>query len=92
MTYTHLKPGDLTTRILGGMPMKMRVVRVSADRIYCTPDEVRVKVALRQGLVWEFDRITGAEIDDALHWGPAYGITGSFLVCDEGTNPNVVED
>lgn len=28
---------------------------------------------------WEFDRETGAEIDDELQWGPEYGKSGSFL-------------
>lgn len=32
------------------------------------------------GLGWMFDKKTGAEIDDDLHWGPKYGRTGSFAV------------
>jgi hypothetical protein len=29
---------------------------------------------------WTFDRRTGTEIDVDLHWGPSYGVTGSYLV------------
>jgi hypothetical protein len=87
VTFTHLNAEDITTRILGGMPMVMRVLRVSADRIYCVPEEARVEVAVAQGLVWEFDPITGGEIDDDLRWGHAYGITGSYLVLQDGSNP-----
>jgi hypothetical protein len=81
MTYRHLKTGSSVTRLLAGtIPMPMRVLRVDTRLIYCTPREMTLKAAVRRELIWTFDRVTGAEIDDGLGWGPAYGITGSFLV------------
>jgi hypothetical protein len=58
--------GDTVLRWLGGMaePMRLRVTAVTEHRIICGP--------------WEFDRATGAEIDDLLGWGPA-AATGSII-------------
>jgi hypothetical protein len=81
MDFTQLKPGNTITRLLAGeIPMPMRVVRVDGDVLHCVPNEMTQNVAVRRNLIWQFDRGTGAEIDDFLRWGPAYGITGSFLV------------
>jgi hypothetical protein len=60
--------------------MPMRVLRVDATLIYCTPKQMSLKVAVRRNLIWTFDRDTGAEVNDFLNWGPAYGISGSFLL------------
>jgi hypothetical protein len=57
-----------------------RVGRVDASLIYCTPKKMSLKAAVRRNLIWTFDRETGAEVDDGLRWGPAYGISGSFLI------------
>jgi hypothetical protein len=63
--FEHLKPGDTVTRMLGGVvPMVMVVER---NVIHC-------------GGGWTFDAATGAEIDEELGWGPAPGITGSYLI------------
>lgn len=63
--FQHLKIGDRVTRLLAGtIPQPLRVVEVREDRIVC-------------GGGWEFDRETGAEIDDDLGWGPHF--TGSYL-------------
>jgi hypothetical protein len=43
--------------------MRLRVTTVTEDRVICGP--------------WEFDRETGAEIDDFLGWGPT--VTGSYI-------------
>jgi hypothetical protein len=84
MTYRHLKAGFTVTRLLAGtVPMPMRVLRVDASLIHCTPAEISLKAAIGLNLIWTFDRDTGAEIDDDLCWGPAYGITGSFLVSND---------
>ena len=81
MTFHHLKPGDTAIRMLGGsIPMLVKVVEVLPDRIRCDVAEGPV---ITDGNYWEFDRATGAEIDDELGWGPAHGVTGSFL---KGTN------
>jgi len=72
--FSHIKAGDVVTRMLAGtVPMQLRVTEVDEELIYCgTP-----------GQGWSFDRQTGAEVDDDLGWGPAYGITGSFLTLSE---------
>lgn len=68
MTFEQIKAGDLVTRVLGGAPMKLRVSSVDERFIYCG----------EPGVGWKFDRLTGAEVDEELGWGPAY--TGSYLV------------
>jgi hypothetical protein len=64
-----LKVGDAVTRLFGGTSpaasMELRVTKITEDRIICGG--------------WEFDRATGAEIDDDLGWGPPPRETGSFL-------------
>jgi len=52
--------------------MRLKVTQLTADRIICG--------------AWEFDRRTGAEIDEYLGWGPS-GVTGSFLEPESGTDP-----
>jgi len=58
-----LKAGDQVHRFLGLVPMLLRVSQVTPDRVICG--------------AWEFDRATGAEIDEELGWGT--GGTGSFI-------------
>lgn len=66
--FEDVKAGDTVIRMLAGtIPMKLIVSKVDDDLIYCGDHG------------WTFDRKTGAEVDDDLGWGPAYGITGSFL-------------
>ena len=57
--------GDKDFRWLAGIdePMPFIVTEVTDERIICGP--------------WEFDRITGAEIDELLGWGPKS--TGSWI-------------
>jgi hypothetical protein len=47
--------------------MELRVTEITADRIVCG--------------CYEFDKATGAEIDEDLGWGPPprYAMTGSFI-------------
>ncbi len=53
--------------MLGGVvPMRLLVADVTDTRIACAGG-------------WEFDRATGAEIDDDLGWGPPPMATGSYL-------------
>lgn len=64
----EIKVGQFVTRMIAGtIPMELRVTEITEDRIYCGG--------------WEFDRATGAEIDDDLGWGPPpkYPHTGSFI-------------
>ena len=69
-TFEYVKPGDVVTRILGGAPMQLEVTSVDDTLIHCGDP----------GVGWSFDRITGAEVDDELGWGPQYRMTGSYLV------------
>jgi len=67
LTFRHITVGDKVTRSLAGsIPMHMRVTEVTDDLIVCGG--------------WTFSRTTGAEQDDDLQWGDAYGRTGSTLV------------
>jgi hypothetical protein len=64
----EIKVGDVVTRWLAGtIPMELRVTEITDDRIVCGG--------------WEFDKATGAEIDEYLGWGPPpkYHMTGSFI-------------
>jgi hypothetical protein len=62
----NVKTGDTVMRILAGsIEMPLKVTAVTETIIECGD--------------WTFDRATGAEIDDVLEWGPAYGKTGSYL-------------
>ena len=64
--FENVKVGDTVVRMLAGtLPMKLRVSKVTAEVITCA--------------AWDFDRTTGAEIDDLLGWGPPPLMTGSFL-------------
>lgn len=64
-----IQVGDVVIRLLGGTPMEMVVSSVNDDVISCGGADG-----------WNFDRRTGAEIDDYLGWGPPPKITGSFLI------------
>jgi hypothetical protein len=47
----------------------LTVTEITSDRIICAD--------------WEFDRATGAEIDDVLDWGPPPKATGSYIVKED---------
>lgn len=56
-TLASVKEGDTVIRFVAGtMPTELEVTHVTNDRIVCAD--------------WEFDRISGAEIDELLGWGP----------------------
>ena len=67
---SDVKAGDTVIRNLAGIEMPMQVTEVTGDRIKCGG--------------WEFCRLTGAEIDDDLGWGPQAGHTGSFIKAAQG--------
>lgn len=67
--FRSIRPGDTVTRILGGHPMQLGVTEVDEEFIYCGGDGS-----------WKFDLDTGWEVDEGIGWGPASGITGSFLL------------
>jgi len=51
MSFKHVKTGDTVTRMLAGViPMELMVTDITEERIICG--------------AWEFDRITGHEIDE----------------------------
>lgn len=62
----RVKEGEFINRYLGGIdkPMSLKVTEVTDSRIICGP--------------WQFDKLTGAEIDEELGWGPLSG-TGSYI-------------
>ena len=64
--FKNLKVGDVVTRMLGGtIPMRLSVSAIT-DRIITCSD-------------WQFDKASGAEIDEELGWGPLPLMTGSYL-------------
>ncbi len=64
-TLSDISVGDTVFRFIGSnaAPMLLRVTVVAQTRIICGE--------------WQFDKETGAEIDDFLGWGPA--LTGSHI-------------
>ena len=74
----NVKVGDEVLRMLAGtLPMKLKVTGVTADRI------IIAVPGFESGPMadsWEFDRETGAEIDDRFDWGPPPKMTGSYIV------------
>ena len=73
----HVKVGDRVLRKFpgqhdfeSGFTVELVVTEVDDELIYCGP----------KGVGWSFDRLSGAEVDHDLRWGPMYGITGTFLV------------
>lgn len=74
----EVNTGDKVTRWLAGtLPMPMVVLTVVGDVITCSPVEAPIEIK------YEFDRATGAEIDEELGWGPKFGVTGSVLKLPE---------
>lgn len=66
----NVKVGDTVTRYLAGeLRQVLTVTDVTSEKIICVD--------------WEFDRVTGAEIDDALDWGPPPKATGSYIVKED---------
>lgn len=64
--FENLKVGDVVTRMLGGtIPMRLSVSAITDRIITCS--------------AWQFDKATGAEIDEDLGWGPPPLMTGSYL-------------
>lgn len=61
-----IKPGDWALRNLAGAVMRLKITEVTDTRIKCGE--------------WEFDKSTGAEIDEFLNWGPPPLTTGSAIV------------
>jgi len=89
-----IKPGDKVVRLLSSalIPMIMRVLKVTDDRIICRADEhcPNVPDILREAMTsadgsdlsvcWQFNKQTGGEIDEDLGWtGEPGSSTGSFL-------------
>jgi hypothetical protein len=64
--FEKLKVGDVVVRMLAGtLPMKLQVSAITEQLIICS--------------AWQFDKATGAEIDEELGWGPPPLMTGSFI-------------
>ncbi len=66
MGFEKLRVGDVVVRMLAGtLPMKLQVSDITDQLIVCS--------------AWRFDKVTGAEIDEELGWGPPPLMTGSYL-------------
>ena len=68
MNLKYVVVGDIVRRQIADsakLVMKLKVTNVTGNTIECGP--------------FVFDRATGAEIDESLHWGPSYGQTGSMI-------------
>jgi len=65
-TLFDVAVGETVFRFIGssGIPMPIQVTAVTEDRIICGG--------------WQFDKRTGAEIDEFLGWGPT--LTGSYIL------------
>lgn len=64
--FENLNVGDVVTRMLGGtIPMKLPVSAITDRIITCS--------------AWQFNRVTCAEIDEVLGWGPPPLMTGNYL-------------
>ena len=64
--FENLKVGDVVTRMLGGtIPMRLSVSAITDRIITCS--------------AWQFDKASGAEIDEELGLGPLPLMTGSYL-------------
>ena len=63
VSLNNVQIGDQLIRNMGGIILPVKVTKITEDKIYCG--------------AWEFDKRTGAEIDEDLNWGP-HG-TGSYL-------------
>lgn len=82
MDFTAAQAGDIVSRQMGesGPIMKLRVIKVNTQMLYCGPVEMDDAAACKAALIWTFDRKTGVEEDPGLGWGVAFGITGTNLV------------
>ncbi len=80
--FRNLTAGDEVTRMLGdgGLLMRMVVVAVEDDFVYCDEAKERPMRDLPVGDHWKFDRDTGVEEDEGLEWGRAFDKSGSRLI------------
>lgn len=78
-----MKIGDELTRMLGGSPVKVKVVSIADDgktfKVGTPEFQPSGDAEYDDGCLWTFDTKTGAEIDDYFGWGPPPKITGSFI-------------
>lgn len=65
-TLFDVRIGDTVFRFLGSIatPLPLRVSAVTEERIICRD--------------WQFDKRTGAEVEELLGWGPA--LTGTYIL------------
>jgi len=82
MNLESLKAGDKVSRYMDGKKLFMRMIvrEVKEKSLICDALELNGTI-FRGG--WEFDKRTGAEIDDDLGWGPPPKSTGTYIAVDE---------
>ena len=80
--FRELKVGDEVARQMGsnGPTMRMIVVSVDDDAVYCDAVGERPMKGLPFDEHWKFDRDTGVEEDEGLKWGKKFGVTGTRLL------------
>lgn len=79
----HCKVGDVLIRNLAGIEMPVKVTALTDKLIICGGNET-------EHIGYWFDRATGAEVDEDLHWGPPPMHTGSYI--DVGQKVERVSD
>lgn len=72
--FRRVRPGDTVIRLVGDVPVPLRVTAVDERFIYCGPPTSG----------WKFDKSTGVEVDEELGWGPDLGVSGSWLLAVGG--------
>lgn len=74
--FSDVKKGDRVTRLLAEVAVMpgMLVTDVDENFIYLGGEEG-----------WKFDRKTGFEVDEELHFGPEWGVTCSRLLRDDAS-------
>lgn len=80
--FCELKVGDEVPRQMGsdGPTMRMIVVAIDEEHIYCDAVTERPMEGLPLDEHWKFDRVTGIEEDEELGWGKKFGVTGTRLL------------
>ena len=75
----------------GGHIMQMTILGITDTVIYCTAGARKAEEPIKEititqleeyyqrGLIWKFDKASGAEEDPDLGWGREFGRTGTYL-------------
>jgi hypothetical protein len=73
------------------IPREMVIVEIDLAVVVVTTPEWYEEAGHAKpdgGRCWTYDRATGMEIDDELHFGPKWGMTGSFMKPERTSGPH----